>query len=245
MGRRPIGKQAMTDAERQRRRYAKIRRARKVAAHTVKRERRQAREVALVEVIRRAAAELTGSPLYGVILADPPWRWEVRDEDTGMDRAAENHYPTMPTDQIATLPVPAANDCALFLWATAPMLTAATAVMDAWGFTYKTHWVWVKGKGDLAEPEAIKRSTSMGFWTRNQHELLLLGTRGRPPGLTPWDPKEPSVIVAIRREHSRKPDEVAAMIERMFPTLPKLEMFRRGEARPGWAAWGAETVSSD
>jgi hypothetical protein len=72
---------------------------------------------------------------YGVILADPPWRFEPRSRDTGMDRAADNHYPTMDSDEIAALPIKgiAAADCVLFLWATAPMLRQAIQVMEAGG----------------------------------------------------------------------------------------------------------------
>ena len=77
--------------------------------------------------------------IFGVIYADPPWRFEPYTRDTGMDRAADNHYPTMTLDEIKALDVPsiAAEDCVLFLWATAPMLPQALEVMTAWGFTYK------------------------------------------------------------------------------------------------------------
>jgi N6-adenosine-specific RNA methylase IME4 len=57
-----------------------------------------------------------------------------------------------------------------------------------------------------------------------------------------------SVIDAPRREHSRKPDEAYELIERMYPELPKIELFAR-QAGPGWAAWGnevrAETAPDD
>jgi len=50
-----------------------------------------------------------------------------------------------------------------------------------------------------------------------------------------------SVIRSRRREHSRKPDEVHELIERMYPELPKLELFAR-KARPGWDVWGNEVT---
>jgi len=75
-------------------------------------------------------------------------------------------------------------------------------------------------------------------FVRNQHELLLVATRGDMPSPSPAN-RPPSVISAPRREHSRKPDEAYELIERMYPQLPKIELFAR-HARPGWAAWGNE-----
>src|SRR5262249_32711497 len=91
---------------------------------------------------------------------------------------------------------------------------------------YATNIAWVKDK------------TGLGYWVRNQHELLLIATRGNIPSPAP-SRRPASVINAPRREHSRKPDEAYALIERMYPELPKIELFAR-QARPGWAAWGNE-----
>ena len=146
-----------------------------------------------------------------------------------MDRAADNHYPTMAVGEIKALRVPAANDCVLFLWATAPMLLEALAVMEAWGFTYKTQWVWVKTR------------QATGYWNRNQHELLLLGARGNVPAPAPGD-QYLSTITAAQGRQSEKPAAFAEMIERYFPTTPKLEMFARGRRRDGWDHWGNEIV---
>ena len=167
---------------------------------------------------------------YGVIAADPEWKYEsYGNSDSGKLLAAENHYPTSPTEIIAARPVAdiAADDCVLFLWATVPMLLHATAVMAAWGFEYKTHFMWKKSRAGT------------GFWNRNQHELLLVGTRGHvpcPAQGTQWS----SVIEAPTRRHSEKPDQYLEMIEAYYPTLPKIELNRRGPARPGWDAWGNE-----
>ena len=161
---------------------------------------------------------------FGVIYADPPWRFEPWSRITGMGRAAEKYYATMTLDSIKALRVPAAADAALFLWATVPMMLFALAVMESWGFAYRSQMVWVKP------------SIGLGYWFRNQHELLLLGIRGKvraPARGTQF----PSVIEAPRRRHSEKPDEAPAMIEQMFPGIPRLEMFARIR-RPGWDAWG-------
>ena len=164
---------------------------------------------------------------FGLLYVDPPWRFQPYSRITGMDRAADNHYPTMTTKEIAALKVPAAPDCVLYLWATAPMLRDALDVMSAWGFTYKSHMVW------------IKNHQGTGYWFRNQHELLLIGTRGRVPAPAPgtqWS----SALHAPRSAHSVKPSAVRRMLERQFPTTPKLEMFARGGRIRGWTRWGAE-----
>jgi N6-adenosine-specific RNA methylase IME4 len=166
---------------------------------------------------------------YGVIVADPEWRWEPWSRETGMDRAADNHYPTSAVMTIALRQVEsiAAEDCVLFLWATVPMLPHALTVMAHWGFNYKSHHIWLKDK------------IGLGYWNRNRHELLLIGTRGNVPAPAPgtqWC----SVIEAPRGAHSEKPEIFLRMIEEHYPNLPKIELNRRGPARPGWDAWGNE-----
>ena len=175
----------------------------------------------------RAASRRIGVRMYNVIYADPPWRFEPRSRDTGMDRAADNHYPTMPFDQIVKLKLPAAPRCALFLWATVPMLPQALHTMQAWGFAYKSHWIWYKPK----------RGT--GFWNFNQHEVLLIGTRGGIPAPTPGT-QPPSVLAYNSAGHSKKPHEFRGIISKLYPNVPKLEMFARGKAPPGWDFWGNE-----
>ncbi|SRR5216684_2526280 len=171
---------------------------------------------------------------FGVILADPEWRFEPWSRLTGMDRSADNHYPTSCTEVIAARDVSsiAADDSVLFLYATIPMLPHGLVVMGAWGFDYKSHYVWGKDK------------IGSGYWNREKHELLLIGTRGNIPCPAPgtqWD----SLVIAPRGEHSAKPEIFLEMIEQYFPTLPKIELNRRGPARIGWAAWGNEAQASE
>lgn len=197
------------------------------ARNAIKREMRADREAEL-------AAKQTDLPnkKYGVIYADPEWRFEPYSRDTGMDRAADNHYPTSPTEQICARPVKdiAADDCVLFLWATVPMLPDALKVMEAWGFTYKSHCIWAKDR------------VGTGYWFRNAHEILLVGTRGNIPAPAPGT-QWPSTIEAPVGKHSAKPDRFAELIEEYFPNLPKIELNAR-RARKGWDTWGLEAPTT-
>lgn len=179
---------------------------------------------------RELAAKQSALPdkRYGVIYADPEWRFEPYSRDSGMDRAADNHYPTSATDEICRRPVEqiAAADCVLFLWATVPMQQDAFDVMRAWGFEYKSQCIWKKDR------------IGTGYWFRNAHEILLVGTRGKIPAPAMGD-QWPSVIEAPVGKHSEKPDAFYELIESYFPNLPKIELNAR-RARPGWDAWGNE-----
>ncbi|WP_287199939.1 MT-A70 family methyltransferase [Mesorhizobium sp.] len=195
---------------------------------TAKKGRRLEREVLLAEKIKALPGKC-----YGVILADPEWRFEPYSRETGMDRAADNHYPTSVVEEIMARDVPsiAADDCILFLWATAPMLPQALQVLAAWGFTYKTHAIWFKQRAG--------EGRGTGYWFLGEHELLLVGTRGNvvaPAMGTQFR----SVFEAPVGAHSEKPEVSFEIIESYFPTIPKIELNRRGPARPGWDAWGLE-----
>jgi N6-adenosine-specific RNA methylase IME4/ParB-like chromosome segregation protein Spo0J len=185
-----------------------------VAARRVKRARRD-RELP-------PAPPLPEGP-YELIYADPPWQLG----NPHGRHAPENHYPTMPLEEIAALAPPAASDGVLFLWAVNCLLPEALEVIDAWGFRYSTNLVWVKP------------SIGLGNVVRNRHELLLVGKRG---SLTAPDPEDrpDSVIEAPRGKHSEKPASAYELIERMYPRVSKLELFARGTPRPGWTAWGNE-----
>jgi N6-adenosine-specific RNA methylase IME4 len=166
---------------------------------------------------------------FGLVYCDPPWRWQPWSWKTGAGRAAENHYGTMALDSIKALDVSSitAKDGVLIMWAIASMLPQALEVMVAWGFTYKTGAVWVK------------QSIGKGYWWRQQHELLLLGRRGRFRAPLPEN-RFPSVVYAPRpRRHSEKPEKVARMLEVMFPDQPRIELYARVR-RPGWESWGDE-----
>jgi N6-adenosine-specific RNA methylase IME4 len=163
---------------------------------------------------------------YGAILADPPWD-HITWSHKGKGRSAAAHYDCMPLAEIEAMQVKdrAAKNCVLFLWTTDPMLENALRVIHAWGFEYKTiGFVWAKTnrrKGNFF--------MGTGHWTRANPELCLLATRGRPKRLS-RNVRE--LIVAPRREHSRKPDEIYESIQALVPG-PYLELFARFP-RPGW-----------
>ncbi len=158
---------------------------------------------------------------YQVIYADPPWRYSF---SRSKSRQIENQYPTMTVAEICALRIPRADDAVLFLWATAPKLLDALAVMEAWGFRYVTQAVW------------DKEIMGMGYWFRGQHEILLVGTRGHwsPP---PVHARISSVWKEQRGRHSRKPDGLRKMIADAWPDARRVELFAR-QVTPGWDIWG-------
>jgi N6-adenosine-specific RNA methylase IME4 len=123
----------------------------------------------------------------------------------------------------------AAKDCVLYLWATVPMLPQAIAVMDAWGFLYKSNRVWTKAH------------IGLGFWFRSQHEHLLFGARGNVPAPVMGTQPRSVIHTATMLRHSEKPAEFRDDIAAVFPTLPKIELFAR-ERVDGWDAWGNEVL---
>lgn len=169
---------------------------------------------------------------FGVIYADPPWEYEFSKSDS---RSIEAHYPSMSVEEICELPVPVEEDAILFLWATSPKLEEALRVIEAWGFEYRTNMVWVKGK---QTEEGLEKQIGMGYYCREQHELLLIARKGDIAVPDPAN-RPGSVIIAPRTEHSIKPEEVYEIIECMYPNQSKIELFAR-KARPGWISWGEE-----
>lgn len=190
---------------------------------------KELREVKREEKHQAIAKQAEEMPAIGevrpcpVVYADPPWQYG----NTAGTSAAEDHYPTMPLADICALDVPATKDAVLFLWATSPLLPEAFEVICAWGFTYKASMVWDKSHGT-------------GNWVLNAHELLLIAVRGDIPCPAPSN-RPVSIIREPVGRHSAKPEAFAQAIERMFPGLPKVEMFAR-KARDGWTVWGNQAA---
>lgn len=168
---------------------------------------------------------------YGVILADPPWRFSNYSAK-GEAKNPVAHYDCMTLGDIKALPVNhlAAPDCALLMWATAPLLPEAIETMRAWGFTYKSGAVWAK-QSSTGQAWAF----GTGYCFRSAAEFLLLGTTGKPKIMSH---SVRNLIVAPVREHSRKPEDQYQMAEQLFRG-PYAELFSR-QSRPGWDCFGNE-----
>lgn len=195
---------------------------------------------------------------YGLILCDVEVEFETYSKETGMDRSAANHYPvsdllTLMRRNVASI---AAPDCILLFWIPVPHLVEAICIADAWGFMrldrdvetgflmpdkrqskYVSHWAWLKSR------------IITGYWNRGKHELLLIFTRGHPVAPEMGDAKlaswvEDMAVEAPHGVHSAKPAVFAEWIEKLWPNTPKIELNRRGPARPGWDAWGNEAEAA-
>jgi N6-adenosine-specific RNA methylase IME4 len=164
---------------------------------------------------------------FRVIYADPPWKYgDQLTEDYG---PARFHYPSMTIKELCAMPVRNLTDpdAVLFLWVTSPLLFECVPIIEAWGFTYKTSIVW------------WKKAHNMGHYVSNQHEFLLICTRG---SCTPDNKKLlPSVLVVKRGKHSAKPKEAREMIDQMYPYGKRIELFARGKLTMPWESWGNQS----
>lgn len=157
---------------------------------------------------------------FGTIYADPPWQYD----NQGTRASTENHYSGLTIDQLIELPVGelALPDAHLQLWTTNAFLFDCQRLFEAWGFEYRSSFVWVKPQ------------MGIGNYWRNSHEFLLTAIRGNAKrfndhSLKSWGQFD-------RGAHSAKPEQIRQMIEKASPG-PYLEMFGRRTA-PGWVVWG-------
>lgn len=170
---------------------------------------------------------------FSTLLADPPWRFANRTGKMAPEHRRLSRYETMTLEDICALPVSqvAAERAHLYLWVPNALLPDGLAVMQAWGFTYKTNMIWHKVRKDGGSD-----GRGVGFYFRNVTEMILFGVRGK--NIRTLDPgrRQVNLIASRKREHSRKPDEQYEVIESCSPG-PFLELFARGE-RDGWTTWG-------
>ena len=171
---------------------------------------------------------------YGIIYADPPWKYAQK----RLSGAAEHHYPTMSIEELCALPVAdlAAEDSALFLWATFPQLPEALRLIRAWDFRYKTvAFVWLKR--NRKNPSWFY---GMGYWTRSNAEICLLATKGKPKRQSAGVHQ---FLISPIEQHSKKPDAAREKIVALMGDLPRIELFAR-QKTPGWDIWGNELPNS-
>ncbi|MDH2389074.1 MT-A70 family methyltransferase [Streptomyces sp. HNM0663] len=163
---------------------------------------------------------------FRTLLIDPPWAAG----QTGA-KGAERHYPVMSLNRIRELPVAelAEDDAHLWLWTTNATLRDGFDVAEAWGFTVRSPLTWVKFR------------LGLGNYLRNSTETLLFATRGNAPVAFR---SQPTWINAPVQEHSRKPDEQYAVIERISEGA-FIELFarRRPPSNRDWFVWGNEIAS--
>ena len=172
---------------------------------------------------------------YQIIYADPPWSYnDKRDSHPRMSGGASSHYSTMKLGDIKALPVKDMADvnCMLFMWATFPNLREALAVIEAWGFQYKTlGFSWIKTNKNDGKP-----FFGIGYYTKSNCEVCLLGVKGKPIKVSN---SVSSVIISPREEHSKKPSIIRDKIVQLCGDIPRLELFARQKPE-GWDVWGNE-----
>ena len=164
---------------------------------------------------------------YRVIYADPPWPYPKRQDFKKLYGNIDHYYETMKIKEICDMKVSelADENSVLFLWVATNFLEESFEVIKSWGFDDKSQMVWIKKGGQ----------GGIGWYFWGDHELLLVATKG---SCLPAE-KFSSVLEAPRREHSRKPDEIYGMIEKMYPKGKYIELFARTK-RKGWDSWGDE-----
>lgn len=157
---------------------------------------------------------------YNTVLADPPW-----DINQKGKRGASNHYELMTLDRIKAMPIKelCAENAHLYLWIPNGLLQEGLDVIKAWGFTFRSPIYWIKPR------------LGLGNYIRNASEICLFATRGHAPVKFH---AQPNWLFAPLQDHSHKPEEQYAIIERLS-SGPYLELFAR-RRQPGWDVWGNE-----
>jgi N6-adenosine-specific RNA methylase IME4 len=195
---------------------------------------------------RSRATKNEGHGEFVVVIADPPWPFGDPLRQSKVRRGAADQYAVLTIEEFAALPIQsvATNSAVCCLWVPASLLAEGLRVLKAWGFAQKQAWVWVKTtKGGAMNEDGSPRLTcGMGRLARGAAEFLLVGVRGdRPSELYNQveDRSIRNVFFAPATPHSRKPEVVQDALEKMFPGVPKLELFARRD-RPGWTCIGNE-----
>ena len=179
---------------------------------------------------------------YQIIYADPPWRQSkggkknVRPNSSG----EKLEYPTMDLVGIGDVLLKAnrlgENNHVLFLWTIDKYLWEAEDMARLMGYKLHARMIWNKVTGIPA-----------AFTIRYGHEYLLYLYQGK---LLPVAKSERGKIHSVFTEqvkrHSQKPDIAYQIIERLYPSVRKLELFarhKRTTIHERWDVWGNEVES--
>ena len=175
---------------------------------------------------------------YRTVLADPPWRFVNRTGKVGPEHRRLWRYDTLSIAELCTVPVQRISRAPshLYMWVPNALLPQGLQVMQAWGYEYKTNIVWAKRRHD-GHPDG----RGMGFYFRGVTELVLFGVMGHMRTRSAGR-KQVNMIETVKREHSRKPDELYDVIEQCSPP-PYVELFAR-HVRPGWEQWGKDAPAN-
>lgn len=173
--------------------------------------------------------------MFSTVLADPPWQFQNRTGKIAPEHRRLSRYGTLKLPEIKALPISnlVCDKAHLYLWVPNALLKEGLVVMEAWGFEYKTNIVWHKVRKD-GGPDG----RGVGFYFRNTTEIVLFGIRGKLRTLQPGR-RQVNILKSMKREHSRKPDELYDIVESCSPG-PYLELFARGP-RIGWSVWGEQS----
>ena len=190
-----------------------------------------------LELTIRDFRGFTAGKTYKTIYADPPWQFQNRTCKVAPEHKRLTRYGTMKLDEIKQLPVSEVADdkSHLYLWVPNALLPEGLEVMRAWGFEYKTNIIWEKVRKD-----GMPDGRGVGFYFRNVTEMLLFGIKGDKNRTLDAGRSQVNLIRAMKREHSRKPDEFIPLIE-SCSSAPFLELFARGN-REGWDMWGNQAT---
>jgi N6-adenosine-specific RNA methylase IME4 len=167
-------------------------------------------------------------------------------------RSPQGHYRCSSIEELKALPLArlAARDCFMFLWIPKRSNPLVEPLMNAWGWKFSgSAFTWAKLNTDSARLRKLFEGQNVvdciahpklwamitGYSTRQNTECCWLGRRGAPERLSK---SVRELIIAPRREHSRKPDEVYARIEALCAG-PYVEIFAR-QHWPGWTSIGDE-----
>lgn len=193
-----------------------------------------------LETTQQSLCEYTKGKKYNTIYADPPWQFQNRTGKVAPEHKRLLRYETMSLKDICELPIAeiSAEKAHLYLWVPNALLPQGLIVMQEWGFEYKTNLIWEKVRKD-----GMPDGRGVGFYFRNVTEMLLFGIKKKsmPNRTLQAARSQVNLIRTVKREHSRKPDEIIPIIEECSQE-PRIELFARG-TRDGWDMWGNQATA--
>lgn len=193
-----------------------------------------------LEETNQSLLDKVGDQKYSIVLADPPWEYQVVKKDGILVRKgmAAEYYNTISLKDLKSLKVPEILDVNAIccMWTTGPKMKESIELIESWGFKYITMFgVWGKTtSGKIQGPK-------LGNYTRQFAEFVLLGTKGTVGMLINNGLSIPNLWLEDSKEHSQKPKKLKKMIDTLFKNVPKIELFARESTDLNWDYWGNQT----